>query len=164
MSNGRDDRNKRPWFPLVLILLAVLILLVVIGWWRFHESILLFDAQDAVHVIACEADRLYANNPNVTQKDIDHMVWNLHKASVINLAIDSGGKAVDPFGTGFRIGHQDLPEKSRTTAMSAGPDRRFGTEDDIRFVYEREKEPRQNHEAIHPATSSDTDSIGNQGK
>lgn len=93
-------------------------------------------ARDAVQVIAYEVSDLYGENPGATAEEIDGVIRYLHNASVINLRIDPSGKAVDPFGTPFRAQHDQRTEASVTTVTSAGPDRRFGTGDDIRFVHE----------------------------
>lgn len=68
------------------------------------------------------------------------MIKSLHEASVINLKIDSIGKAVDPYGTAFRLENRISANKSITSVVSAGPDREFGTRDDISGNHERKTE------------------------
>ena len=126
----------------VLCVLAVLITLAAVGFWRSQaRSLRVFFAQDAVQVLAYAASDMFENNPATTQDEIDRMIKSQHEASNINLRIDSNGKAIDPFGTAFRVEHQIQPGKSITTVTSAGPDHNFGTEDDITFTHETETKP-----------------------
>jgi hypothetical protein len=80
---------------------------------------------------------MFHSDPSTPQGDIEQMIKSQHDASNINLEIDPNGRAVDPFGTAFRVQHRAEAQKSITTVVSAGPDRRFGTRDDIIFKHER---------------------------
>jgi hypothetical protein len=116
-----------------IILGAILLLLLPAAWWVRRAS-LVFMATDAVQVIAQEASELYRKNPVVTQEDLERRILKLHYASVINLKLDGAGKPVDPFGKPFQIRNVRLGSVSETTVISAGPDRQFGTRDDIRYT------------------------------
>ena len=121
----------------VAIVLVVLAALAGAGIWWFETRVKrVFFARDAVQVIAYEASRMYGSGKNVARAELDAMIKRLHDASVINLAIDDKGRAVDPFGTAFRVEHEARAQTAVTTVTSAGPDRRFGTRDDIQFVHE----------------------------
>lgn len=119
--------------------LGVLIALGAFGfWWFMTRELPLHFAKDAVQVIAYEASDMFQRDPDTTENDIQQKIKSLHRASVINLKIDASGKAVDPFGTAFRVDCSIQSGMSVTTVTSAGPDRQFGTEDDIQFVHETE--------------------------
>ena len=128
----------------VVTALAAIIALAAVGlWWFETRSWPVFLARDAVQVIAYAASDMFIGNPATTPEEIEATIKHLHDASVINLRINQSGKAVDPFGTPFRVQYERHPETSVTTVTSAGPDRRFGTTDDIRFVHEVECKPQQ---------------------
>ena len=118
---------------LSIILGVILLLLLPAAWWVRGAS-LVFMATDAVQVIAQEASELYRKNPVVTREDLDQRILVLHKAGVINLKLDEAGKPIDPFGSPFQIRNVRLGSVSETTVISAGPDRQFGTSDDIRYT------------------------------
>ena len=118
-----------------LILIILLPLTIIAVWW-INRTIKITHTQDAVQVIAYAASEMFENNPATTQDEIDRMINHHHEASNINLRIDPTGKAVDPFGTAFRIHFRIEESLLVTTVTSAGPDHRFGTEDDIQFVNE----------------------------
>lgn len=112
-------------------------------WWFQKKSLPVSFTQQAVGVIANEAGNLLEQNPGATDDEIARLIKSLHEASVINLEIDSNGKAVDPFGKAFRVTNQTSASKSIVTVVSAGPDREFGTRDDISGTHERKLEPQQ---------------------
>ena len=128
----------------IVIVAVVLIALAAAGlWWFQARSMPVFFAEDAVQVLASAASAMFHSNPATTQDEIDQMIKSQHDASNINLKIDPNGKAVDPFGTAFRVEHQIQSGKLITTVTSAGLDREFGTGDDISFQHERGTEPQQ---------------------
>jgi hypothetical protein len=138
----------------VVGVLAMLIALAAIGlWWFETRSMPTFFTQDAVQVIAYAASDMFQRNPATTQDEIDLMIKFQHEASNINLKINPNGKAVDPFGTPFRVERHFQAGTALTTVTSAGPDRRFGTRDDIQFVHKREAMP-------PPATQPEKDGWG----
>ena len=120
------------WVVGLLVVFTALVL--GIAWWadRYQRT---FFAEDAVRVIAYEVSRLYRENQKVSQAQIDDEIKFLHTASVINLRLDPAGKAVDPFGTPFKVQHELRDSESVTIVASAGPDCRFETKDDICFTY-----------------------------
>ena len=95
---------------------------------------------------------MFQDDPATSQGEIEQMIKSRHDASVINLKVDSDGKSVDPFGTALRVQHQIVNGKAITCVMSAGPDREFGTGDDIGFKHERERETKP--QGSLPASSS----------
>jgi hypothetical protein len=118
--------------------LATLTALASVGLWWFKTKWLpVFSAEDAVQVIAYAVSDMFHENPATTQDEIDQMIKFQHDASNINLKIDPNGKVVDPFGTALRVEYQVQYGVSITTVTSAGPDREFGTKDDIQFVHKR---------------------------
>jgi hypothetical protein len=128
----------------IACVLTVLIALATAGLWWFQSRFMpVVFAEDAVQVLGYAASDTFQSHPDTTQDEIDRMIKSQHETSNINLKIDPNGKAVDPFGTAFRVEHQIQPGKSITTVTSAGPDRDFGTGDDISFKHERETEPQQ---------------------
>ena len=126
-----------------IIIVAVLLIALAAGglWWLQARSMPVFFAEDAVQVLAYAASDMFQANPATTQAELDQMIKSQHEASNINLKINPNGKAVDPFGTAFRVEHQVRTGKSITTVTSAGPDREFGTKDDISFKHETKTEP-----------------------
>ena len=127
---------------LIACLLAVLLALAAVGLWWFQTRYMpVFFAEDAVEVIAYAASDMFHTNPATTQDEIQRMIKFQHDASNINLKIDPNGKAVDPFGTAFRVLHRVQSGVSITTVTSAGPDREFATEDDIQFTHKRKTRP-----------------------
>ena len=117
---------------------AILAALGSVGLWWFQKRLTpVFFTQDAVGVIAFEASDLFGKNPATTNDEIERKITFLHEASVINLKIDSNGKPVDPFGTPFQVENRISAGNAITTVVSAGPDREFGTRDDISGTHER---------------------------
>ena len=126
----------------IACVLAVLLAFAGTGLWWFQARYMpMVFAEDAVQVLTYAASDMFLRNPTATQDEIDDMINSQHEASNINLQIDANGKAVDPFGTPFRVEHLVLSSNSITTVTSAGPDREFGTADDITFKHERRMEP-----------------------
>jgi len=120
---------------LIILAAAVLLILFAAGAaWYANRSLKVFYTQDAVSVLAYEAGELYRANPATPIEQIEAMMKQLHEASVIHLRIDATGRAVDPFGTPFRVTHIAQGESTATTVTSAGPDGRFGTSDDITYT------------------------------
>jgi hypothetical protein len=104
------------------------------GYWSMDRFRRVFFAEDAVRVIACETRSLYEENPLATPNDVEELILHLHHASVINLTVSPEGKPLDPFGTPFQVSKADADRGTRRLLISvrcAGPDRRFGTSDDI---------------------------------
>jgi hypothetical protein len=99
--------------------------------WMLHGWNREFQARDAVLVIPREVERLFEEDPAATPDDVDRAILRLARASVIHAAGGADGGPVDPWGTPFRIGREIAGAERITTAASAGPDRRFGTEDDL---------------------------------
>jgi hypothetical protein len=123
-----------------VVVAVVLLVLAAGGVWfavdYFERSRLLFFTRDAVQVIALESSSvLFEDDPECPRDKVDELIKQLHEASVINLRIDATGKAVDPYGTAFRVEHEVEDGSATTTVTSAGPDRRFGTRDDIQYSY-----------------------------
>ena len=120
---------------------CVFVVLITLGaggiWWFQSRFLPTAFTEDAVQVIGYEASRMFHRDPATSQADIDQMIRSQHDASNINLEIDSMGRAVDPFGKAFRVQHRVERQKSITTVVSAGPDRKFDTRDDIIFKHER---------------------------
>ena len=123
--------KKKILISVVCVVATVLVFAGVGLWWFQKRFTPVFFAQDAVEVIAFEASELFGKDPDTTDDEIEQKIKFLHEASVINLMIDSNGKAVDPFGTPFQVENRKSPGESITTVVSAGPDREFGTRDDI---------------------------------
>jgi hypothetical protein len=122
--------------------LGALIALAAAGLWYVGARMMprLF-ARDAVHFLSYEVSDMYRENPSVTRREIDEMILFHHRASNINLKIDATGRAVDPFGTPFRIDYRLRSGVATATVCSAGPDRTFDTRDDIRYVHAEDVKP-----------------------
>lgn len=103
-------------------------------------------AYEAVHVIALEVGDLLQRNPSATQAEVQKHIYDLHRASVVNLTLDENGQAVDPFGTSFRVEFGLNRAVATIRVTSAGPDEIFDSEDDITFRHLRNYESK----AIHP--------------
>jgi hypothetical protein len=127
---------------------AVLIALAAAGIWWFESRWLpVFFTEDAVQVIAYAASDMLREDPSASGEAIDQMILEQHKASNIHLKVDATGRAVDLFGTAFRVEHEVQPDGTVTTVTSGGPDRRLGTGDDIAFSHKRPDEPSTAKEA-----------------
>lgn len=126
--------------PIILIVCLLTVLIAIGLWWFRARFVPTAFTEDAVQVIGYEASRMFHSDPATSQDEIDQMIKSQHDASNINLGIDSNGKTIDLFGTAFRVQHQAGNRKSITTVVSAGPDREFGTADDVHFEHERETE------------------------
>ena len=123
----------------LVVMVGVLAMLVAVGFWWLGDGLARqFFAEDAVQVIAYEVSEMFESNPATTQQEIEARIRELHEASVINLEVDAAGRDVGPYGTAFRVEHRAEGGTAVTTVTSAGPDRAFGTEDDIRFTDKRE--------------------------
>jgi hypothetical protein len=121
---------------------AVLLASAAAGIWWFESRWLpVFFTEDAVQVIAYAASDMLHENPATTDDAIAQMILAQHEASNINLGVDETGRAVDLFGTVFRVEYEVRPDAAVTTVTSAGPDREFGTKDDISFAHKRQNEP-----------------------
>ena len=115
----------------LIIITGCLLAICVVAYLVLLRSVTVFFAEDAVLVIALEASKIFQENPDTTDEDMDTMIKYLHESSVINLKIDQLGNAVVPFGTAFRVEHRIESDVAITTVTSGGPDREFGTDDDI---------------------------------
>lgn len=114
--------------PLVLVALA--------GWGvaAFRRATDRAFTHDAVLCASMRVSRLYLENPTPSEKDIEDCLVELKTASITHVRMDRNGKPVDLYGTPFRL-RRELREGEQTvSATSAGPDRRFDTEDDVRAV------------------------------
>ncbi len=122
----------------IVVVLTSLFAVAAVGlfWFEYRWLPTVF-AKDAVQVIAYTASDMFQSNPATTHDDIQQMIKSQHEASNINLKTDPNGKAVDPFGSAFRVDHKIQSGMSVITVVSAGPDRQFGTEDDIQFIHKQ---------------------------
>lgn len=126
----------------ILIVTVLPIALAGTGvWWFQARTMPVFFAKDAVHVLAYAASEMFHDHPAATKGELDQMIKSQNESSNINLKMDGLGRAVFPFGTSFRTEHQTRSGMAITTVTSVGPDREFGTGDDIRFKQERETKP-----------------------
>jgi hypothetical protein len=96
---------------------------------------------DAVRMISYSAASLYQVNPQATAADLEEEIRTLHTASITAVMLDAQRKPVDAYGTPFRVRHLASGKSHTAIATSAGPDRRFDTEDDITHEQAWEVEP-----------------------
>jgi hypothetical protein len=101
--------------------------LVIIGIRRARDASLRQSTHDAVQVISrgVAAEIRAGRSPSWTE--IEGNIRKLIDAGVINASFDRDGQPADVYGTPFRVSLSG----SLLTASSAGPDRIFGTDDDI---------------------------------
>lgn len=127
------DAMSKPAKTLTIVM-GVLALAGAAGYWYMDRFRRMFFAEDAVRMIAYETRSLYERNPLATPQEVEDLILHLHKASVINLTVSPEGKPLDPFGTPFQVSKVGADRGERGPLISvrcAGPDRRFGTSDDL---------------------------------
>jgi hypothetical protein len=87
---------------------------------------------DAVLCISGWVSGLYLDNPEPSAKQVEDCIIALNTASITHVMLDGNGKPLDLYGTPFRIRREARGNRQTVIATSAGPDRRFDTEDDLR--------------------------------
>ncbi len=117
-------------------LLAGLALAVVVGavvWtcgWQasFRDSA---RVQDALDTAAPEVLHDLAKSARDGQTVLDEVLLRHHEASVSPIWLDESHAPVDAWGTRFRVRTDEARPPLWVVCESAGPDRRFGTSDDL---------------------------------
>jgi hypothetical protein len=125
---------------------AVKCLIVAAAIWAIIAAAALFvwraalavEVLDTVHVAAASALRDLDANPgaDVPQLVKSALVEN-ERASVSWLWYDDAGAPVDAWETPFQVTVDAARPAAWLRCASAGPDRRFGTDDDISYTAER---------------------------
>ena len=137
--------KKRIHLLIIIVLsiggLTTLIGLCVIGVRRAMDDAMRLAAEDAVMMVSGEVAMLYRRESAPTPVAIDAAICQLHNAGVTGVALATAGKPVDLYGTPFRVSHAVAGMRHIVTATSAGPDRVFGTSDDITRVAGWEPSP-----------------------
>ena len=116
------------------ILVFVGVILAVLGYrgcLRFRAGLDEAFTKDAVLCISMGVSNIYLENPAATSADVEARLRLLHDASITHVVLDPAGKPVDLYGTPFQVRREVKGNQQTVTATSAGPDRRFGTGDDI---------------------------------
>jgi hypothetical protein len=117
---------KRRMQIVVVILLALAILASsFIGYKSFSNLAHRAFTSDAVLVLEMVFKSEVEKNGVMTQDDIRQIARHLHDASVINLHFDDKGHPLDDWLIPLQI------NLDNGRVVSAGPDRRFQTSDDI---------------------------------
>ncbi len=115
--------------PLLLLLAAFL----AGGYFLRCESNRSF-VQDALQTAAYEFQKRLAENPEgLSSEAIKQVFITHHNASVSPIWFDDLGNPVDAWGTPFRVSYDQARPVAWVLCESAGPDRSFGTSDDLSF-------------------------------
>jgi len=110
--------------------LTALVGLSMVGIRKAQEESLLHSTKDALRMIAGSVANEIRAGRHPSPAEIEKLARVLIDGRVINASFDSNGKPADLYGTAFRV----TANGSAVTASSAGPDRVFGTEDDIEIT------------------------------
>lgn len=110
-----------------LVLIAGLAFLVV----RLFGVTQSFQTNDAVCVISGSVAELYQKGRPPKPEDVEEAIRTLIRGSVIAGKIGADQKPLDPYGTPYRLTYAREGSTRKVTVTSAGPDRTFGTADDI---------------------------------
>jgi hypothetical protein len=90
--------------------------------------------KDAVLMVSSRLALLYRKNPAPTAAEIEDAILDLSLAGVRGVLRDRRGRPVDLYDTSFRVSHTLGGNRHEITVTSAGPDRLFGTPDDLTRV------------------------------
>lgn len=122
-------------------------ILSIVSWGSVNRSLDRAHTSDALHV-AGEIHRDLLENPrDLWPEEADAwFVW-VHENSMAKVGIDEGGRPVDAWGTPFRTTHDRSRPVRWVRCESAGPDREFGTADDLTF---------ESSGGVGPARASDS--------
>lgn len=118
-------------YTVVLVLAAVPVVLAL--RWVRHEA-RAAQTQDSVQMVARSVNRLYLANPSPSAEDLNRCIFELQRGGVTSVTVGPDGRPADPYRTPFRIRHEVKGKQSITTVISAGADREFDTQDDVRYV------------------------------
>jgi hypothetical protein len=81
--------------------------------------------------------KLRESQGELTQQEMEQVFTNHHDASVSPIWFDAARRPVDAWGTHFRITYDSSHPAAWVLCESAGPDRVFGTEDDLSYRTEK---------------------------
>ena len=132
VPDGRKNRGLR-----VLLVVGVLLLVAGIVFWGargFHRSLEILLTRDAVQVLSMQLGGFFQKNPQATPEEVHAFMVDAGSAAGITLPVDPEGRPRDRFGTPFRVERHLAGKEWVVTVTSAGPDRVFGTSDDIRLT------------------------------
>lgn len=127
---------RRTTFLVFGIVVLCGVAMVIAGKRYLRHVILDLRTHDCVHVIAMEINVLNQQKFPVPDSEVNSHIAHLIRNSIINAGLDAAGHALDPYGTRFRIDTSAVGLRLITTVVSAGPDQRFATTDDIRYSQE----------------------------
>jgi hypothetical protein len=89
---------------------------------------------DALQTGAYEIQRQLGEKPGgMTADEIEAIFIRHHEASVSPVWLDEDGRPVDAWGTHFRVAYGKNGSGVWVRCESAGPDRKFGTTDDLSY-------------------------------
>lgn len=110
-----------------------IVILAVVMWSSVNRSLDRAHTSDALYV-AGEIRRDLLENPrNLRPEEADAwFVW-AYENSMASIGFDEDGRPVDAWGTPFRTTHDRTHPVRWVRCESAGPDREFGTADDLTF-------------------------------
>ncbi len=110
-----------------IVLIAGLAFLVV----RLYAYSLAVQTNDAVCVISGAVAELHQKGRPPRPEDVEDAVRSLIRAGVILGKIGPDQRPLDPYGTPYRVSTGREGSTRKVTVTSAGPDRVFGTADDL---------------------------------
>jgi len=117
--------------PLLLLGVWLLLAALVLAVRVLTQDLKASRTRDDVLVISSQVARLFQENPVPSQAEIDAQLRTLIQAGTLRARLTPEGIPVDAYGTPFRVRHTVQGTLHRATATSAGPDRKFDTEDDL---------------------------------
>jgi hypothetical protein len=90
-------------------------------------------SEDAL-VLSMTLRKFFRENPQAKPEAIEAFMLQSASAAGCDLRVDPAGRPVDWFGTPFRVERERIGMEWVVTVTSAGPDRVFGTPDDIQRI------------------------------
>jgi hypothetical protein len=118
----------------LFLLLAALLLLLLAVVLYVRREVLVHFVRDALQTAAYAIHAQLRDHRNgLDPEAIQQVFVHHHRASVSPIWFDNAGNPVDAWGTPFRVSHDQAQPVAWVLCESAGPDREFGTADDLRF-------------------------------
>lgn len=135
-----DKDHAKPPLPkipkIIFIILFAVIFVVIWVYIKVKRDIDDTFAIDSVQVIAINVASMMAQNPNVTDAEINKLIKGLN--GVTTIQIDANGNPLDMFGNRFHIQRDIVDGKVTVWCTSPGRDKKLNTSDDIIYSWRQE--------------------------
>jgi hypothetical protein len=127
----------------IIILVSVVLAGALAGafagiYYLFHRVMDMHFVRDALQTAAMEILQEFQDQlGRVSPERIRQVFIINHQSSTSEIWFDAAGNPVDAWGTSFRVTHDQGNPVAWVLCESAGPDREFGTRDDLFYKAER---------------------------